>query len=386
MWLSAVTCASIKIRRNTFNAVFSSRTVCKDKAVRMSKRVSKQTVLVVDDSADNIAVFSKILSEKYRVKAAKNGAKALEIAFGSVPDIILLDIMMPGMDGYEICRQLKNDSRTKKIPVIFVTAKGEIEDETKGFELGAVDYITKPVSPSIVLARVNTHLQLYDNSRELENAVHHRTMELVQSQLEIVRRLGRAAEYKDNETGMHVIRMSYYSCVIAKGIGVDEATVDLLLNATPMHDVGKIGISDSILLKPGKLTAQERKEMQKHCEFGAEIIGVHENKLLKLARSVALNHHEKWDGSGYPKGLKGNEIPIEGRIVAIADVFDALTSRRSYKEPWSVEKAVDYIREESGRSFDPDLVAVFIENISEIIKIYGNNREECCVESTQRLP
>ncbi|WP_321404240.1 two-component system response regulator [Maridesulfovibrio sp.] len=346
----------------------------------MSKNASRQTVLVVDDSADNIAVFSKILSEKYRVKAAKNGAKALQIAFATVPDIILLDIMMPGIDGYEICRQLKKDSRTQKIPIIFVTAKDEIEDETKGFELGAVDYIAKPVSPSIVLARVKTHLQLYDNSRELENAVLSRTKELAQSQLEIIRRLGRAAEYKDNETGMHVIRMSYYSCVIARSIGMDDATIDLLLNATPMHDVGKIGISDSILLKAGKLTEQEREEMEKHCEFGAEIIGEHDDKLLKLARSVALTHHEKWDGSGYPKGLKGTDIPIEGRIVAIADVFDALTSRRSYKEPWPIDKAISFIEEQAGRHFDPELVAAFINNISKVIKIYEKNREECHVK------
>jgi putative two-component system response regulator len=345
----------------------------------MSINYSKQTVLVVDDFPDNIAVFSKILSGEYRVKAAKNGVKALQIAFDSIPDLILLDIMMPGMDGYEVCRRLKGDPRTKNIPIIFVTAKGETEDEAMGFELGAVDYIAKPVSPSIVLARVKNHLQLYDNKRELETAVSHRTAELARTQLEIIRRLGRAAEYKDNETGMHVIRMSYYSCVIARAIGMGDAEVSLILNATPMHDVGKIGISDEILLKPGKLTPQERKIMETHSEIGAEIIGRHDNALLKMARSVALSHHEKWDGSGYPHGLKGKDIPIESRIVAIADVFDALTSRRPYKEPWPVEKAIALIQSESGSHFDPELVSVFMDNIQEVLEIMKANSEECPV-------
>lgn len=335
----------------------------------MNKKFQKQTVLVVDDSAENIIVFSGILSGEYRVKAAKSGIKALDIAISSIPDIILLDIMMPEMDGYEVCRRLKEDPRTRSIPVIFVSAMGEASDEARGFELGAVDYITKPVSRPIVLARVKNHLQLHDQNRSLEEKVRQRTAELDKSRLEIIRRLGRAAEYRDNETGMHVIRMSYYSCILARGLGMGDGEIDLLLNATPMHDIGKIGIPDSILLKPGRLNEQERRIMQKHPEIGAEIIGVHDSPLLQLARTVALTHHEKWDGTGYPAGLEGENIPLPGRIVAIADVFDALTTQRPYKEAWPVEKAVELITSESGKHFDPELVLIFIENLSKILDV-----------------
>lgn len=293
----------------------------------------------------------------------------MKIAFSSSPDLILLDIMMPDMDGYEVCRSLKSDPRTKNIPVIFVTAKGEVEDETRGFELGAVDYITKPISPPIVRARVHAQLALYDQNRALEEKVNQRTAELNKSRLEIVRRLGRAAEFKDNETGMHVMRMSYYSQIIAKAIGMDDKEVDLLLNAAPMHDIGKIGIPDNVLLKPGKLDAEEWYLMKKHPEFGANIIGEHESELLEMARTVALTHHEKWNGQGYPNGLSGEDIPLVGRIVAIADVFDALTTERPYKTAWTVEKAVNLIKEEAGQHFDPDLVPVFLDNLPAILEI-----------------
>ncbi len=332
--------------------------------------LSKQTILVVDDAAENIAVLKGILSNGYKVKVALNGAKALKIAFSDTPpDLILLDIMMPGMDGYEVCRRLKADPRTKRIPIIFVTAMGDTKDETHGFELGAVDYITKPVSPPIVRARVHSQLALYDQKRDLEETVLQRTAELNQTRFEIIRRLGRAAEFKDNETGMHVIRMSHYSRIIAKTIGMDDAQADLLLNAAPMHDIGKIGIPDHVLLKPGKLDADEWILMRKHPEFGANIIGEHESELLKMAHIVALTHHEKWNGQGYPNGLAGEEIPLVGRIVAIADVFDALTTERPYKDAWPVGKAVDLIKEEAGQHFDPALVHAFQQSWPEILAI-----------------
>jgi putative two-component system response regulator len=277
--------------------------------------------------------------------------------------------MMPGIDGYEVCRRLKTNITTRKIPVIFLTAKSEVEDEAKGLELGAVDYITKPISLPIVQARVKTHLALYDQNRTLEEKVIQRTVELNDTRLEIIRRLGRAAEYKDNETGLHVIRMSHYSRLIALTSGMSEIEADLLLNASPMHDIGKIGIPDRILLKPGKLNDEEWKIMRQHPAFGAEIIGKHNSELLKEARVVARTHHEKWNGKGYPAGIKEEEIPASGRIVAIADVFDALTSKRPYKQPWPVEKAVDLIKEESGQHFDPKLVPAFLEAIPEILKI-----------------
>ena len=331
---------------------------------------SKQSILVVDDTPDNIDVLSGVLRSDFKVKAALNGERALKIAFADPkPDMILLDIMMPVMDGYEVCRQLKENPATSKIPVIFITAKNQEEDEKKGLALGAVDYITKPINPAIVKARIHTHLALYDQNRELEHKVKMRTSELEDTRLQIIRRLGRAAEYKDNETGLHVIRMSHYSRLIAQAYGGNEDWVELLFNAAPMHDIGKIGIPDNILLKPGKLDAAEWKVMKKHAEIGADIIGDHPSPLLKLSRLIAATHHEKWDGSGYPKGLVGEAISLEGRIVAIADVFDALTSERPYKKAWDVKDAVQLIDDNSGSHFDPALVALFHEVLPAILVI-----------------
>ena len=332
--------------------------------------IEKQIVLVVDDTPENIAVLSGVLRPEYQVKAAPNGELALKIAAQEpTPDIILLDIMMPGIDGYEVCRRLKADPQTRAIPVIFVTAKAEIEDEAKGLELGAADYITKPISPPIVRARVQTQLALYDQNRQLERKVRERTRELLETRLEIIRRLGRAAEYKDNETGLHVIRMSHYSRLIAEALDVSEDWVELILNASPMHDIGKIGIPDHILLKPGKLNAEEWLEMRRHPLYGAEIIGEHSSELMQVSREIALSHHERWDGSGYPYGIEGDAIPLTGRIVAIADVFDALTTVRPYKQAWPVEDAVKLIESEAGKHFDPRLVRLFKQVLPQILKI-----------------
>jgi putative two-component system response regulator len=268
--------------------------------------------------------------------------------------------MMPGMDGFEVCRQLKANPTTSNIPVIFVTAKTEIKDEQAGFELGAVDYITKPISVPIVRARVKTHLALYNQQRELEKLVKIRTKELNDTQLEVVRRLGCAAEYKDNETGLHVIRMSWYAKFLAEEINANEAWTDVLFTAAPMHDIGKIAIPDAVLLKPGKLDADEWAIMQKHVEYGVDILGTDDSELLSMAREIALYHHEKYDGSGYPNGTVGDDIPLSARIVAIADVFDALTSERPYKKAWTVEKTIGLIEEEAGNHFDPKLIPAFV--------------------------
>jgi len=334
----------------------------------MPKGAYKSTILIVDDVPDNITVLTNILSD-YNLKAANNGAKALEIASRFRPDIILLDIMMPDMDGYAVCKRLKRDLHTKNIPVIFVTAMDEVTDEARAFELGAVDYITKPVSPPVVRARVKTHLNLYDQNKALEHLVHERTKALNQSRLEIIHRLGLAAEYKDNETGMHVIRMSYYCKIMATAVGMSKEEVELIFNASPMHDIGKIGIPDNILGKPGKLDAHERAIMEQHSEIGAKIIGEHDTPLLDMARTVALTHHEKWDGTGYPRGIKGENIPLVGRIVAVADVFDALVCKRPYKKAWPFEKAVAFIKEESGKHFDPGIVDVFVAHVDEIVEL-----------------
>lgn len=276
---------------------------------------------------------------------------------------------MPGIDGFEVCRQLKANLATRHIPVIFITAMNDGNDELKGLRLGAVDYITKPISPPIVLARVNTHLALADQNRELERKVQERTAQLQATRLQIVQRLGRAAEYKDNETGMHVIRMSYFTYELAKAAGLTEEDAVLLKHAAPMHDIGKIGIPDHILKKPGRLTAEEMAIMRQHSEIGAEIIGDTESELMDLAKEIALTHHEKWDGSGYPRGLRGEAIPLAGRIVAIADVFDALTAERPYKKAWPLQEAVDYLQHQAGKHFDPHLVPLFLAQLDKIVAI-----------------
>ncbi len=323
----------------------------------MTEQCHKPLILAVDDEASNLQLLRQILQDNYRLLFAKDGARALELARQERPDLVLMDVMMPGMSGHEACRALQADPATAGIPVIFVTALSDTDDELRGFEAGGVDYITKPVSPPIVRARVRTHLSLV------------RLDELKETRLQIVQRLGLASEYKDNETGMHVIRMSHYSRLLGIANGMSEAEADDLLHAAPMHDVGKIGIPDSILQKPGPLDKDEWAVMQSHARIGAEIIGEHAHGMLKLARNIALTHHEKWDGSGYPNGLAGAAIPVEGRICAIADVFDALTSERPYKKAWPVADAVKLLEEQRGKHFDPALVDLFITLLPQVCEI-----------------
>lgn len=323
----------------------------------MLRKLSKPTILLVDDEPVNLRVLKQLLGQHYSLVFAKNGEEALRLASEQHPNLILLDVMMPGMTGFEVCQRLKQHDATSAIPVIFVTALNEEHDEAEGFNVGGVDYITKPISPTVVLARVKTHLSLVQAD------------ELMRTRLQVVQRLGRAAEYKDNETGMHVLRMSHYSKILALAYGFSDAAAEILLHAAPMHDIGKIGIPDSIMLKPGKLTKEEFDIMKTHPQIGAEILGDCDSELLLIAKSVALTHHEKWDGSGYPNGLSGEEIPVEGRIVAVADVFDALTSKRPYKEAWSVEKTLDLMRSEKGKHFEPKLVDLLEENLPQILAI-----------------
>ncbi len=338
---------------------------------------ANKSVLVVDDNQANIDILKVILGGHYTVKVATGGRLALKVAFSSKPpDLILLDVMMPEMDGYEVCRLLKADERTRKIPIIFVTAKSEVGDEAYGFSIGAEDYLTKPVSAPIVLARVKTHLELYDRSRHLEGLVQERTADLLaksreleESRLEITRCLGRAAEYRDNETGMHVIRLSFYVRLLACKAGLTDIEADRMMSASIMHDIGKIGIPDNILLNPAKLTPGEFEIIRKHPQIGADIIGDHQSELLQLSRLTALTHHEKWNGKGYPNGLKGDHIPLVGRLTAIADIFDALTSVRPYKEAWSINEALAWLQQEAGEALDPKLVPLFIELRHEVEKI-----------------
>ncbi|WP_208320304.1 response regulator [Hypnocyclicus thermotrophus] len=334
--------------------------------------MNKYTILIVDDTPENLDVLAGILNEEYNIKVAKNGKIALKIAEKFLPDLILLDIMMPEMDGYEVCRNLKNNIQTKNIPVIFVTAKDQEVDEKLGFEAGAVDYLTKPIRPTITKARIKTHLKLANQTKALAIEVDKKTKEIQNTQLEIIRKLGLAAEYKDNETGAHIIRMSTYSKLLALEYGIPEYEANLLFNAAPMHDIGKIGIPDNILQKPGKLNDKEWQIMKTHSNIGAKIIGDHPSDLLKMAKIVALEHHEKYNGKGYPRGLKDNEISIYASIVAIADVFDALTSKRPYKEPWPSEKALNLIKEERGEHFHPELVDCFINIFDKILEVKLN--------------
>lgn len=334
-------------------------------------------ILLVDDNQLNLQVLGTLLMEEnYEVSIAENGKEAILEVETNRPDLILMDVMMPVMDGFEAVEKLKADDNTKNIPVIFVTAMSEDADEEKGFRIGAADYITKPVRGPIVKARVKLHLALNNQKRLLEQQVSERTRELheanrelEETRHEIIRRLGRAAEYKDNETGNHIVRMSKVSRIIAEGLGLKDTESELILNASPMHDIGKIGIPDSVLLKSGKLDSDEWEIMKTHVGQGVEILEGHDSSLLKAAVKIALTHHEKWNGSGYPNRLKGEDIPICGRICAIADVFDALTSIRPYKEAWPVEKAVELLKSERGLHFQPELVDIFLSKLPEILEI-----------------
>ncbi len=322
-----------------------------------SDREVRPVILVVDDEPTNLQVLRQILQTDYRLLFARDGHKALELARSEHPSLILLDVMMPGLTGHDTCTALKQDPATQAIPVIFVTALSDTEDEARGFELGAVDYITKPVSPPVVKARVRNQLSLV------------RMDELRDTRMQIIERLGRAAEFKDNETGLHVIRMSHYARTLALASGWTEGAAEELLSAAPMHDIGKIGIPDSILLKPGPLSPEEWDVMRTHPKIGADIIGEHPSSILRMAREIALCHHEKWDGSGYPQGLKGDAIPIAARVVTIADVFDALTTARPYKKAWTVEDALANLEQGAGQHFDPYLVPLFMSILPQILAI-----------------
>jgi putative two-component system response regulator len=337
---------------------------------------TRPTVLVVDDTPQNLNVASRMLREHYRCLVALDGAKSIEIARADPPDLILLDVMMPAMNGMEVCRRLKELPETRNIPVIFLTALNDIEDETACFDAGGVDFITKPMNPATLLARVRTHLALRAQERHLAQlvqvrtqALEERTREVEQTRLEVIRRLGRAAEYKDDDTGLHVIRMSHYTRLLALSAGFANDRAEVLFHAAPMHDVGKIGIPDHILQKPGPLTEDEWTVMRQHPAIGAGIIGKQKSELLETARVVALGHHERWDGSGYPRACRGSDIPIEARIVAVADVFDALCSIRPYKQAWPLERANAFLRQNNGVLFDPELVPRFLELMPDILVV-----------------
>ena len=342
----------------------------------------KATVLVVDDTPANLSLMTSLLRDKYKVKAAIDGEKALRIAQSDAPpDLILLDIMMPGMDGYEVCRHLQANPATRDIPIIFLTARAGIEDEKMGLELGAVDYITKPISPPIVLARVRNHLALKASADFLRNKadfleaeVARRTAEVMAIQDVTIMAMASLAETRDSDTGNHIRRTQHYVQVLAQHLRthprfanvLDDRYIAMLFKSAPLHDIGKVGIPDRILLKPGKLTPEEFDIMKTHTTLGRDAIQAAEDHLgmkvefLSLAKEIAYGHQEKWDGSGYPQGAVGEQIPVSARLMAVADVYDALISRRVYKEGMPHDKAVAIILQGRGQHFDPDMVDALV--------------------------
>lgn len=317
--------------------------------------MSKETILVVDDEVQNLALVRQIIGQDYDLKFAKNGEDAIAAVKRFNPKLILLDVQLPDIDGYEVCRRLNEDRILENTSVIFVTSRSEISAQTKGYHVGALDYMIKPIIPDILTYRVKTHLSLV-RKKTLEASYH-----------DAIRMLSEAGHYNDTDTGVHIWRMACYAKTLAQHVGLSDDLCTLIETAAPMHDTGKIGIPDSILKKPGKLDADEWATMQKHCLIGYEILSKSQAPVFKLAAQIAYYHHEKWDGTGYPLGLKGDEIPFEVQIVAIADVFDALTTKRPYKEAWSPDAAFTYMLSESAKHFNPDLIHAF-SNIRPLIQ------------------
>lgn len=331
-------------------------------------------ILCVDDEASNLALIRQILREDYALTFAKNGAEALRAVVKHRPALILLDVDLPDLDGYTIARTLKQDPRTAAIPIIFVTGKDKDADESIGFEAGGVDYITKPYSPSILRARVRTHLSLVSAAS------------LASSHRDAIRMLGMAGHYSDSDTGTHIWRMAAYARALAVAAGWSSEDASLLEQAAPMHDTGKIGIPDAVLKKPGPLDEDEWRVMKRHPQIGYDILSRSGAPLFRLAAEVALYHHEHWDGSGYPSGLAGENIPESARIVAVADVFDALTTQRPYKEAWPLAKVMELFQQQAGSQFEPRLVALFTAILPQILQIQDYWSERDSNEEVQPPP
>lgn len=365
-----------------------------------------ETILIVDDNPENRALLAGLLKPHYRLLVATSGAQALTICHKQKPDLVLLDIMMPEMDGYEVCQRMRADPELQDIPVIFLTAKSQIEDEQRGFDVGAVDYIQKPISPPILLVRTRTHLRLRqamkllaEQNETLELKVKERTHELEALQDATIIAMASLAETRDNETGNHIRRTQRYIEVLAnqlllEGQYADQLTpesIKALYKSSPLHDIGKVGIPDHVLLKPGKLTEEEFEIMKLHTVLGRDVIDTVEQCIhfecdfLTFAKEIAYSHQEKWDGSGYPEGLKGAEIPLSARLMALADVYDALISKRVYKPPFSHEKALAIIEEGRGQHFDPIIVDAFLSVEDKFKQIAKELADEEAPEKAQTM-
>ncbi len=328
----------------------------------------KWKILIVDDEPINTEILYAILKNDYKVVISNNGKEVIALTEKNSPDLILLDVLMPEISGFDICMELKANPLTNKIPVIFITNLKDAEDESYGLTIGGVDYISKPVSADILRARVATHIALNNQRINFESKVARRNAELLEIQRATIHMLGEAGHYNDTDTGVHIWRMAAFSGVIARAAGWPDEKVKMLELAAPMHDTGKIGISDKILKKTSHLDQEEWKTMQTHTGIGHNILLKSTSELFLTAADIALYHHEKWDGTGYPVGLENEQIPESARIVAVADVFDALTTKRPYKEAWPIDKAVEEIEKMGGNHFEPALVALFLKNIDGILK------------------
>ncbi|AOY87642.1 two-component system response regulator [Marinobacter salinus] len=342
------------------------------------KQPKRACILIVDDEAANLKLLDRMLGgQGYENLILIQDPREVVTAYHeNRPDLILLDINMPHLDGYEVIDQLNRLRDPLLPPILILTAQRTKEYLLRALDSGARDFVSKPFDRNELLMRVRNlldaqlaHRVLYNQKDVLEQMVRERTGELHHTRLQVVQRLGKAAEYRDEETGCHILRMSHICTLLAREVGWSEADCDLMLNASPMHDIGKIGIPDAVLLKPGRFEPREWEVMKTHSEIGAKLLEGDDSDLLRMARDIALTHHEKWDGSGYPHGLAGESIPQAGRIAALADVFDALTSERPYKSAWTVEAAVALIKENSGKHFDPALVDVFLRELPNIIAI-----------------
>lgn len=345
-------------------------------------------VLVVDDEPANLQLLHTYLRNDYDLVFARSGADALAAVEKHRPNLILLDVMMPSMDGYEVIRRLRANLEFVNIPVIFVTARGDQEGEEEGFEAGAVDYVTKPVKPGVLMARVRTHLALADQQNAYRQQVREATRQMERSYHEAIHMLGTAGHFNDQDTGIHIWRMGAFAGALARASLWDVDRAATLELAATMHDMGKIGIPDAILRKPGKLDADEWEVMKRHTVLGRDILRKGSSPMFQQAAQIAMYHHERWDGDGYPEGLSGEEIPEAARIVAIADVFDALTMERPYKQAWPVGQAFDTIRGQAGSQLDPNLVELFLGIQDELLalKQEWDRREQEAAGRQDRLP
>ena len=328
----------------------------------VSQSDARPVILAVDDAEDLLALIGKALATEYQVKLAADGGDALTLAAEAPqPDLILLDVEMPGATGVEICQLLKEDPATAHIPVIFLTGHVEPAEQLEGLDLGAVDYLTKPINAKLLLARVRIHLALAGRQAELEREVQERTAQLEDARSQLIRRLARAMEFHESAAaGNRVARVSHYAKLLAQAAGVKPEIAELMQKASPLYDIGKLGVPSEVLRKPGKLSAPDLERMQRHPELGAEIIGEHRDPVLALARTLALTHHERWDGTGYPKRLQGNDIPWPGRVMALVDAFESMTTTQFYRQkPFTLDEAAKLIREGFGKQFDPSLAAAF---------------------------